>query len=84
MNRHESGIEVKDSNPRIDIAYIDPLGRGRTKEAQANARLIAAAPELLEAAEELSHEFVANDRQRPGLLGDRVRALRAAINKATT
>ena len=52
------------------------------KEAEANARLIAAAPELLAALERLSAGMDSSNDSRPLVKAGEIRAARAAIAKA--
>jgi len=63
------------------LASVHDLGHSRLAEHEANARLIAAAPDMLAALEELTEEAYANMTGGKGHLIDNARA---AIAKATT
>ena len=75
---------------RVDAGYTLTNGRTSFQECQANARLIAAAPELLEAAQMVIAWYEAEDDhskadfyERMQMCRDSESALRAAIAKAT-
>lgn len=88
-----AGVKHDDTGALITLLYV-ASERGRP-EAEANARLIAAAPELLQALRTAGHELrelgnvcLANDADRPNLLDVAAVALAlercdAAIAKAT-
>lgn len=61
------------------VANTTWLGDGRLDELNANAQLIAAAPELLEALRGLRDAFLGTSVE---VQADAMRAARAAINKA--
>ena len=61
------------------IANATFLGNNRLDELNANARLIAAAPDLLEALRGLRDAFIGTSVE---VQADAMRAARAAINKA--
>ena len=79
-----------DINPNVDIEPIAKVYRPREatfETEQANARLIAAAPELLEALQEISKGAGAYDRDplihAENVIEDMKGIARAAITKAT-
>lgn len=64
--------------------YIDPKGNAiPDDERRANARLIAAAPELLDAANDLLCQWDAPDLSDDTPIKEKFDALRAALDKAT-
>lgn len=74
---------IQDKNNRL-IAQFEPLnddGNGNSEESFANADLIAAAPELLEALQNLTRMYYGEDRQ--DYAGQYAQAALAAIAKAT-
>ncbi len=90
-------IQVLHGSPQefgtVRIAIVDDLAgwhgdvpRTTNKEGEANARLIAAAPDLLEALEQMISECGASNAKPPRVLWNNLNALDkagAAISKAT-
>jgi hypothetical protein len=80
-----SAITIQSADHRIAIIYVDGIRKGiddelpRSIENRANARLIAAAPDLLEALQGFQKAW---DENRL-LTSDEAASIRAAIAKAT-
>jgi hypothetical protein len=74
-------LAMLDNGAVVEIALVNPLQELRTDPEYANARLIAAAPELLAAAEKALN-YIANTEDDLDITLDSGDALRAAITKA--
>ena len=70
--------EIRSSDERAELICEFPFGASDGSELEANARLIAAAPELLEALRDLAESVRA-----AGITGPYLDAADAAIAKAT-
>ena len=79
-----AGSELNiDAGPRGQSGFICTAGHRGDAEAEANARLIAAAPELLEALIAITDQLERIGDPRPGKDGAFIDEARAAISKAT-
>lgn len=82
INSGKNAIKITGGNDNNGYYFIAALGSGLKSEDEANARLIAAAPELLEAAMTAANDFLSRVNGEPSDQNHWYWGLRRAIAKA--
>lgn len=80
--RHEKDFSVRATN-NYEIAHVSHMNYERGGTCEANARLIAAAPDMLEALKWAAEILESYKNQKCGIHIDAIEKARAAIAKAT-